>query len=137
MKKRHLLALTLIPALLVACGGSDDSFDDRADIADPKVRFVHAVPGAPNVTLQRNGVAELQLDDLGRVPDLVTLLAAAGVRLTRVDPRIPTLEDLYFAVRDGRAAFAEGNTLGGSDLAARFDRKRTAPSLNDLTEVDP
>jgi len=54
MKKRHLLALTLIPALLVACGGSDDSFDDRADIADPKVRLVHAVPGAPNVTLFRD-----------------------------------------------------------------------------------
>ena len=89
------------------------------------------------IAYQRNGVAELQLDDLGRVPDLVALLAAAGVRLTRVEPRIPTLEDLYFAVRDGRAAFAEGNSLGGSDLAARFDRKRTAPSLNDLSEVDP
>ena len=54
MKKRHLLALALIPALLAACGGSDDSFDDRADIADPKVRLVHAVPGAPNVTLFRD-----------------------------------------------------------------------------------
>jgi hypothetical protein len=26
----------------------------RADVADPKVRFVHVVPGAPNVTLQRH-----------------------------------------------------------------------------------
>jgi ABC-2 type transport system ATP-binding protein len=88
------------------------------------------------IAYHRNGVAELQLDDLGRVPDLVTLLAADGVRLTRVEPRIPTLEDLYFAVREGRSAFAEGNSLGGADGAARFDRKRTAPSVNDLAEVE-
>jgi hypothetical protein len=45
--------------LLAACGGSDDdSADDRADAADPKIRFVHAVPGGPAVTLQRNGTAE-------------------------------------------------------------------------------
>jgi hypothetical protein len=58
MKKRHLLALALIPALLVACGGSDDSFDDRADLADPKVRLVHVIPGAPNVSLFRDNVAQ-------------------------------------------------------------------------------
>jgi ABC-2 type transport system ATP-binding protein len=56
---------------------------------------------------ERDEVVELQLDDLGRVPDLVSELAADGVRLTRVEPRRPTLEDLYFAVRDGRA-FSEG-----------------------------
>ncbi len=51
--------------LLAACGGSDDdSFDDRADIAQPKVRFVHAVPGAPNVTLQRNGANESGVTDV-------------------------------------------------------------------------
>ncbi len=53
---RFLLVAAASAGLLAACGGSDDdSFDDRADIADPKVRLVHAVPGAPNVTLQRNG----------------------------------------------------------------------------------
>ena len=56
---------------------------------------------------ERNGVATLQLDDLGRVPDLVLALATDGVRLTRVEPHIPSLEDLYFAVRDGREAFSE------------------------------
>jgi ABC-type multidrug transport system ATPase subunit len=56
---------------------------------------------------ERDGVAVLRLDDLGRVPDLVSELTAEGVRLTRVEPHRPTLEDLYFAVRDGRA-FAEG-----------------------------
>lgn len=39
--------------LLAACGGSDN--DDSLDVNDPNVRFVHAVPGGPAVTLQRNG----------------------------------------------------------------------------------
>lgn len=44
--------------------------------------------------------AELQLDDLARVPDLVLALSAAGARLRSVTPFSPTLEDLYFAVRE-------------------------------------
>jgi hypothetical protein len=62
---RFLLLAAASVSLLAACGGSDDdSFDDRADIAQPKVRFVHAVPGAPNVTLQRDGVAETGATDV-------------------------------------------------------------------------
>jgi len=45
---------------------------------------------------------EVQLDDVARVPDLVAALSAAGVRLTRVDPHNPSLEDLYFAIRRER-----------------------------------
>ena len=55
---------------------------------------------------RRDRRPSVQLDDLGRVPDLVAALAAAGVRLTRVEPHEPTLEDLYFAVRRGRAGVA-------------------------------
>lgn len=58
MNKRRLLALTLIPVFFAACGGSDDSFDDRADIADPKVRLVHAIPAGPNVSLFRDSQAQ-------------------------------------------------------------------------------
>jgi hypothetical protein len=48
---------------------------------------------------ERNGAgATLAVDDLDRVPDLVAALAAAGVRLTRVVPHEPSLEELYFAV---------------------------------------
>ena len=43
--------------------------------------------------------ATLQLDDGDRIPDLVHSLATAGARVTRVEPHEPTLEDLYFAVR--------------------------------------
>jgi Domain of unknown function (DUF4397) len=63
--RRLLLAGVASLGLLAACGGSDDdSFDDRADAADPKIRFVHAVPGGPNVTLQRNGVNESGATDV-------------------------------------------------------------------------
>jgi ABC-2 type transport system ATP-binding protein len=52
------------------------------------------------VAFERNGGgAMVDLDDLRRVPDLVNALAAEGVRLTRVVPHEPTLEELYFAVR--------------------------------------
>ena len=59
MNKRKLLALALLPALvLAACGGGDDSLDDRLGVSDPKVRLVHAVPGAPNISLFRDNVAQ-------------------------------------------------------------------------------
>jgi len=54
MNKRQLLAFAVLPVVLAACGGSDDSFDDRADIADPKVRLIHAIPAGPSVTLFRD-----------------------------------------------------------------------------------
>ncbi|MBV9285991.1 MAG: ABC transporter ATP-binding protein [Acidimicrobiia bacterium] len=53
------------------------------------------------VSYERNGGgATVALDDLQRVPDLVAALASRGVRLTRVVPHEPSLEELYFAVRD-------------------------------------
>lgn len=60
MKKLVKLTLAaVLPALFIAaCGGGDDSLDDRADLADPKLRLVHAVPGAPNVSLFRNDAAQ-------------------------------------------------------------------------------
>ena len=51
---------------------------------------------------RRDDLADVTLDGLGRLPDLVASLVADGVRLTRVEPRTPTLEDLYFAVRRER-----------------------------------
>ncbi len=43
--------------------------------------------------------AVVRMDAVERVPDLVFALTAAGARVTRVEPHEPTLEDLYFAVR--------------------------------------
>jgi hypothetical protein len=48
----------------------------------------------------RNGAAVVELDDHARVADLVDALVAEGVRLLRVEPRTPTLEELYFTVRE-------------------------------------
>ncbi|MGH2785602.1 MAG: ATP-binding cassette domain-containing protein [Actinomycetota bacterium] len=53
------------------------------------------------VAMQRNGHALIELDELKRVPDLVKALTKAGVRLTRVEPVTPSLEELYFAVQKG------------------------------------
>ncbi len=58
--------------------------------------------------------ATVTLRDSGSVAELVELLVARGVRVTRVDPHEPTLEDLYFAVRgDQRGVTAPG--IGGAE----------------------
>jgi hypothetical protein len=56
------------------------------------------MPGV--LSYQRDGAnASAILDDLKRVPDLVAALTAAGVRITRVTPHEPSLEELYMKVR--------------------------------------
>jgi ABC-2 type transport system ATP-binding protein len=47
------------------------------------------------------GAAMVSVESLDVVPDLIAGLAASGVRLTKVSPHEPTLEELYFAVRNG------------------------------------
>jgi ABC-2 type transport system ATP-binding protein len=81
--------------------------------AEDNERLDALLPGQPGVLgLNRRSakVNEVQVDDLARVPDLVGALTQAGVRLTRVDPHEPTLEELYFAVRKER------RDLGAEDL---------------------
>jgi len=58
MKTFHkLLFVAAVPLLgLAACGGSDTQ--DRLDVADPVVRFVHASPIAPNLTLYQGTTAQ-------------------------------------------------------------------------------
>jgi len=59
--------------------------------------------------------AVVRLDGPERVPDLVFALTAAGARVTRVEPHEPTLEDLYFAVRQSsghsRLGAVDGSTV--------------------------
>jgi ABC-2 type transport system ATP-binding protein len=47
---------------------------------------------------------QVEIDDARRVPDLLAVLVERGVRVTRVEPHMPTLEELYFAVRAERRA---------------------------------
>ena len=69
--------------------------EDR-DLLFDKVEAIEGV-----VSCERNGHAVVELDDLKRVPDLIIALGKAKVRLTRVDPVTPSLEELYFAVQKG------------------------------------
>jgi len=50
---------------------------------------------------REGGPATVEVESLDVVPDLVSGLAATGVRITKVTPHEPTLEELYFAVRRG------------------------------------
>jgi ABC-2 type transport system ATP-binding protein len=66
-----------------------------------QLQRVKGFEGVISVSMNGQG-AEIALDDMNRVPTIVGALTAAGVRLTKVLPREVTLEELYFAVREGR-----------------------------------
>lgn len=57
----------------------------------------------------RFGVARVEIDGFGRIPDLVSSLVRDGVRLRRVSPRVATVEDVYFAIR---RSLKGGGSLG-------------------------
>ncbi len=75
------------PSITVVIDAEDNTMLDRAAMF-PFVR-----------SYERNGAAVVELDDRERIADLVDALVADGVRLLRVEPRTPTLEELYFTVR--------------------------------------
>lgn len=54
-------------------------------------------PGVRSATW--NGALLVELEHLDALPDLVASIVADGVRLTRVEPKLPTLEHLYFEVQ--------------------------------------
>ncbi len=51
------------------------------------------------VAYERNGAASVQLESKERLAPLVAEMVTAGIRLVRVEPTTPTLEQLYFTVR--------------------------------------
>jgi len=122
MNKRQLLALAVIPAMLAACGGSDDSFDDRADIADPKVRLVHAVPGGPNISLFR--------DNQPQPADVTNLPYKGASNYFDTDRGTHTWEV--------RTATSPAVSLGSQTFETRTGNRFTliaAPNSGSLTEV--
>jgi hypothetical protein len=124
MKTSTKMLLAFAPALLLAaCGGSgDDSFDDRADLADPKVRLVHAVPLAPNISLFRNDVA--QASDVTNMP---------------YKGASKYFDDSTDTARwDVRTATSPAATVGSVTFDARRGTKYTlvaVPDAGSLTEV--
>ncbi len=77
--------------------------EDPASLVQAK-----GLAGVRSLDVDLHGVTTVHLDDERRIPDLVLSLAANGVRLTRVEPHQPTLEDLYFAVRTKRGTADDG-----------------------------
>jgi ABC-2 type transport system ATP-binding protein len=69
----------------------------------------------------------LHLDGDHRVPELIAALVAHGIRLTRIEPISPTLEDLYFAVRTKKTAPGDIAEDGGRQLAAAGGGDADAP----------
>ena len=92
------------PHAMVRLGADDVAALDALQHADGVVAYERL-----------DGIATLRLDDPDRVPDLVVALTAAGARVTRVEPHEPTLEDLYFAVRQqmghSRLGTVEGSAV--------------------------
>lgn len=74
----------------------------------------------------------LHLDGDHRIPDVITALVANGVRLIRAEPLVPTLEDLYFAVRTKKPMAPDGGrqlTPAADDDAPMTDRHRQVAAL--------
>ncbi len=71
----------------------------RLAVEDPRhLDLVAREPGVLRVERMAGGL-NVHLASFASVPDLVNALVAQGARIARIDPHIPTLEDLYFAVR--------------------------------------
>jgi ABC-type multidrug transport system ATPase subunit len=62
--------------------------------------------------------ARVELDDLSRLPEMVAALVADGARITRVEPHVPTLEDLYFTIRRQAGGRNDGDDDGRSGALA-------------------
>jgi ABC-2 type transport system ATP-binding protein len=116
------LAARFWPAALVRLGTEDPRHLDLV-AREPGVLRVERIPGGLGVHCR----------DFSIVPDLVAALVAQGARLTRVDPHVPTLEDLYFAVRRRPAGAAPGapTDASGSDLASPATRDLTRNGTGD------
>ena len=90
---------------------------------DEVVRIGAEDPSGLDILREHEGVlgyertdstATIRLDGSARVPDLIASLAAAGVRITRVEPHEPSLEDLYFAVRHASGHSRLGTVAGST-----------------------
>jgi ABC-2 type transport system ATP-binding protein len=105
--------------VLLVAAEDPASLGRAADLAG--VRTVEADSAPARVRLHLGGEQH--------IPDVIAALVADGVRLLRAEPLVPSLEDLYFAVR-ARPTIAEdgGRRLLPSD-APVTDRHRQVAAL--------
>jgi len=76
---------------------------------------IELIGGVRGVQQTAEGI-RVMIDDQSVTPDIVAALVRAGIRVARVSPREPSLEELYFAVR--RTA----RELGESRLSVTVSR---------------
>ena len=79
-----------------------------------------------------NGVITLTGAEREAIPRVVSLLATAGVRVYRVAPQEPSLEDVYFALHD-QLAWSRPNGKRGSSMSGH--PRTAAEGLKGLWEV--
>lgn len=104
-----LLTPVLCTMLLAACGGGgDDSFDDRAGLAEPKIRLVHAMPLVGDVTLYRNGTAY--------EPSTTALAYKAATNYAEV----PKARDLWSVRTDTTPAVEIGSVTFDADTGHKY-----------------
>ncbi len=142
----HLLAEAegLADQVVIMEGGTDLTSGTPAELARahwpyPVValdaedgRLLDRLRSWPGVMGYRRGPAgaRVEVDDLERVPDLVGALVADGVRLTRVEPHRPTLEDIYFAARRQLSEMARSSGREVSGVLDPVDDGNFAPTVD-------
>lgn len=73
---------------------------DAADRAS--LDFIPQLDGV--LGIRWDGPLHVTIDDEGRIPDIVIEMVKRGVRPTRVEPLVPSLEDLYFEMQRSHRA---------------------------------
>jgi ABC-2 type transport system ATP-binding protein len=73
---------------------------DAADRAS--LDFIPELDGV--LGIRWDGPLYVTIDDEGRIPDIVIEMVKRGVRPTRVEPLVPSLEDLYFEMQRSHRA---------------------------------
>lgn len=77
---------------------------------------IRLMPGVR--TYERADAAIAEIDSADLIPDMVASLTQRGVRLTRVEPHRPSLEELYFRVRREHRNRTGAQPAFGNQIAA-------------------
>jgi hypothetical protein len=125
MKFIKVLALAAVTASLAACGGGDT--EDRLDLRDPVVRFLHAVPTGTNVTFYRDDLAQADATDvayktISRYYDVSNASATWDVRATAA-PTLPLASEVVDPEQGNRYTFVavQGSTPVTVDMVVIDD----------------
>jgi hypothetical protein len=131
MKWPRLGLILSLPLTLLACGGGD--FRDAFNQSDPKVRFVHAAPAGPVLTLSRGDIAQAGATDVAYKGASNYRTADRGTAQWRLRQSSNQAELASISVnteRGSRYAFValQSSSTGGTDLISIRDPYTVAPA---------